>query len=322
MFRYQHQFFGTVKPKLNFDATKEAESLHTAMKGFGCNKHSILREITAMNNDDRQATALQYKSMFGEDLIDRLKSELHGDFEEVIVALMTPEVEYDVRQLHHAISGIGTKEKILIEILCSRTNEQIHMINNTYQEFYGESLEDAIKSDTSGDFENLLVALVQGNRDESMAVDNLKANQDAHELEEAGEKQWGTDESVFIKILVSQNFSQLQRVLHDYEQITGHSIQEAIMNEFSGDMKDGLLTLVKNIRNQPAYFAYELHEAMKGFGTRDSDLIRIVVSRSEIDLALIRQEYEESYGKSLEDSIKSDCSGAYCDTLVAIVQGN
>ncbi|VDK59920.1 unnamed protein product [Gongylonema pulchrum] len=61
---------------------------------------------------------------------------------------------------------------------------------------------------------------------------------------------------------------------------------------------------------------------MKGFGTHDKDLIRIIVSRSEVDLALIRQQYEQSYGKSLIDAIQSECSGAYSDTLVAIVQGN
>uniref|UniRef100_A0A183D2C2 Annexin n=1 Tax=Gongylonema pulchrum TaxID=637853 RepID=A0A183D2C2_9BILA len=61
---------------------------------------------------------------------------------------------------------------------------------------------------------------------------------------------------------------------------------------------------------------------LQGFGTHDKDLIRIIVSRSEVDLALIRQQYEQSYGKSLVDAIRSECSGAYRDTLVAIVQGN
>lgn len=57
-------------------------------------------------------------------------------------------------------------------------------------------------------------------------------------------------------------------------------------------------------------------------GTRDKDLIRIIISRSEIDLALIKKKFEEEFGVSLVDRIRSDCSGAYQDALVKIVEGN
>lgn len=61
---------------------------------------------------------------------------------------------------------------------------------------------------------------------------------------------------------------------------------------------------------------------MQGLGTRDNDLIRVIISRSEIDLALIRAEFEVMYKKPLVDFIKSDCSGAYRDALISIVKGN
>lgn len=43
---------------------------------------------------------------------------------------------------------------------------------------------------------------------------------------------------------------------------------------------------------------------MKGLGTDDDSLIRLIVSRCEIDLANIKYEYERLYGKTLLSAVK------------------
>uniref|UniRef100_A0A915LKT9 Annexin n=1 Tax=Meloidogyne javanica TaxID=6303 RepID=A0A915LKT9_MELJA len=137
----------------------------------------------------------------------------------------------------------------------------------------------------------------------------------------AGEARLGTDESAFIAILSAQNYNQLRLIFNEYQKVSGHPIEQAIAAEFSGDIRDGLLAIIKSIKNRPAYFAELLYNSMKGFGTRDTDLIRLVVTRSEIDMADIRSAYQQLYGTSLGQAIASDCSGAYKDGLIAIVKG-
>lgn len=51
--------------------------------------------------------------------------------------------------------------------------------------------------------------------------------------------------------------------------------------------------------NRAEFFAKELHEAMREMGTRDKAIIRLVVSRSEIDLGNIKLEYQKLYDRTL-----------------------
>ena len=153
-------------------------------------------------------------------------------------------------------------------------------------------------------------------------MDPVRANQDARKLYQAGEGRLGTDESTFNAVLASQNYAQLRLVFDEYQKVKGHSIEKAIESEFSGDIKDGLIALCYIVRNKAAFFAKLLFESMKGLGTRDNDLIRIVVSRCEVDMADIRQAFQGMFHKSLEDFIAGDCSGAYKEALITLVKGN
>jgi len=43
---------------------------------------------------------------------------------------------------------------------------------------------------------------------------------------------------------------------------------------------------------------------VQGAGTNDDTLIRVIVSRSEVDLVQIKQEFQRQYGQSLESWIQ------------------
>lgn len=105
-------------------------------------------------------------------------------------------------------------------------------------------------------------------------------------------------------ILCQRNYNQLRLIFEEYQRITGHDIEKAIKNEFSGDAEEGLLAIIRSIRNQAAFFAKRIHKSMAGAGTNDRQLIRLVVTRSEIDMGDIKQQYSALYGKSLGEAIK------------------
>ncbi|XP_012282864.1 annexin B9 isoform X2 [Orussus abietinus] len=316
---YGYQLSPTVVPYDAFDPRADAEALRKAMKGFGTDEKTIINVLANRNNLQRQEIASQFKTLYGKDLIKDLKSELSGNFENLIVAMMTPLPQYYAKELHDAMSGIGTDECVLIEVLCTMSNHEIRVIKQAYESIYGRSLEDDLMDDTSGSFKRLMVSLCCANRDESFNIDPAAAAQDARELLQAGELRFGTDESTFNAILVQRNAAQLKQIFYEYENITGHGIEEAIENEFSGDIKKGLLAIVKCVKNRPGFFAEQLYKSMKGFGTDDRRLIRLVVTRSEVDMGEIKESFQQQYGQSLENFISDDCSGHYKKCLLALV---
>lgn len=236
------------------------------MKGFGCDEKVLIDIICSRNNQQRQEIAKVFKTNFGKDLIENIQSETRGNFETLLVALLTPTLDYYCKEIKDAMSGIGTDEDVLIEILCTLSNFEIMTIKEHYQRRYKQDLESAIKGDTSGNFKRLLVSLCTANRDESGVTNPEAAKADATALLRAGELMAGTDESVFNSILVQRNYEQLKLIFREYETMTGHSFEKAIENEFDGDIKDGFLAIFRCVNNKAEFFAHQLMKSMKGLG--------------------------------------------------------
>lgn len=94
------------------------------------------------------------------------------------------------------------------------------------------------------------------------------------------------------------------QICETYYQMTTHSLEEAIDKEFCGHIRDGLKAILQCSIDRTEFFASRLHKSMKGLGTNDQQLIRLIVSRSEIDLSDIKLTFERLYGKSLRSWIK------------------
>ncbi|XP_018546431.1 annexin A5b isoform X2 [Lates calcarifer] len=311
---------GTVKASGNFNAGADAEVLYKAMKGLGTDEDAILELLTARSNAQRQEIKTTYKTLFGKDLIDDLKGELGGKFETLIVGLMTPPIAYDVTLLRNAIKGAGTDEKVLVEILASRTPQQVKDIIAGYRQEYDADLEEDVCGDTSGHFKRLLVILLQANRQQGIQEGMIES--DAQALFKAGEQKFGTDEQSFVTILGNRSAEHLKKVFDAYMKLSGYEMEESISRETSGGLRDLLLAVVKCARSVPAYFAETLYYSMKGAGTDDNTLIRVMVSRSEVDMLDIRAAFRRMFACSLHSVIKGDTSGDYRKALLLLCGGD
>lgn len=311
---------GTIFPHEPFDAEEDAVALRAAMKGWGSDDKALIALLSTRCAAQRLQIGLMYKTMYGRDLRQDLKSETSGHFEDTIKRMMYDRPHFDAYSLRKAMKGIGSDDSALIEIIVTKTNAEIKEIKECYKEMFDRDLEKDIVSETSGHFKRLLVAAIQGNRNETTKVDMAKAKKEAEDIYKAGEKRWGTDESIFNKVLSLRSRAQLIATFKEYRKISQYDITRSIEREMSGDLKRGMKALVQCIKDRPTYFAERLYNCMKGAGTNDSTLIRIVIARSEIDLADIKDRFFDMYNKSLKRMIEQDISGNYKRLILAIVK--
>ncbi|XP_034527536.1 annexin A3 isoform X2 [Ailuropoda melanoleuca] len=275
---------GTVHDYPGFSPSVDAEAIRKAIRGIGTDEKTLISILTERTNAQRQRIVQEYQAAYGK--------------------------------------GTGTSEHALIEILTTRTSRQMKEISQAYYTAYKKSLGDDISSETSGDFRKALLTLADGRRDESLKVDEQLAKKDAQILYNAGENRWGTDEDKFTEILCLRSFPQLKLTFDEYRNISQKDIEDSIKGELSGHFEDLLLAIVHCARNMPAFLAERLHQALKGAGTDEFTLNRIMVSRSEMDLLDIRAEFKKHYGYSVYSAIKSDTSGDYEITLLKICGGD
>ena len=298
---------------------QHVEILRNACQGAGTDEDAICKVIASTTNQERAVIRRLYTQKYNEDLVTRLQSELSGDFKEAAVgSFMTP-TEYDAYCLNGALKGVGTKEGVLSEIIGSRTPQELAAIKQVYAANYGDVLDNAVASDTSGEYQKLLLNLLQCQRSQSLQPDQAGCMNDAAALYQAGEGKWGTDEATFNRVFATRSPADLALINQYYKQHSGQGLLGAIDSEFSGDTKELLDTIVRSNVDPYGYYAGRIHESVAGLGTNDSRLIRNVCARHAVDMPYIKQAYLRDYGKDMLSDIQGDTSGHYRQVLSSLV---
>ena len=301
-----------------YNCENDCATLKKAMKGFGTDEQLIINVLANRTSQQRVEIREKYKALYGKDLIKELKSELSGNFEDAIVALMHSQVEYDARMLYKAMHRVGTDEGVLIEVIGTRSPQQLKEIKEVFQREYNKDLVKYVESETSGHFKKILVAILQCQRhDNNFQVDQNVCYQEAQQLYAGGQGRWGTDEGIFTKIFSTRSNMEIYYIATSYQQLSGRTLLDALESEFSGDAKKLLRALFYQAINTPEFFATRLKEAID---KKNIDkLIRIIVSRSEVDLSQIKTCYHNMYGSWVVGDVQKTVSGDLSKLLVAIL---
>ena len=301
---------------------KAAEDLRKAMEGFGTDEEHLILVVTSNKTQERLKIKKAYEEKYKKNLIDDLKSELSGKFEDAMVALFKEPVEYDCECIYNAMKGAGTDENCLIEVIASRPNWLLEKIKKKYSELYKKELVEDIKGDTSGDFQKILEGILRCKRSEVKEINKENCEKIAKELSEAKEEGWvvNDESSVFYNYIMNSSPKELSAIAREYYRLSGKTIIDGIENNFKGDPKDLLKSILYSLVSPSEYFATRIKKAIEGFGTDNKTLIRILITRCEVDMNIIKKYYKQLYKKDMIEDIKNDISGDYQKLMIELIK--
>uniref|UniRef100_A0A803NUE4 Annexin n=1 Tax=Cannabis sativa TaxID=3483 RepID=A0A803NUE4_CANSA len=209
--------------------------------------------------------------------------------------------------------------KIIVEMSCASSPDHLVGVRQAYTCLFHCSLEEDIASNVSpSSLAKLLVAVVSSYRYDRDEVDSAIANSEATKLHEAIKTKQLDDDHVNW-ILSTRNFYQLRETFACYKTTYGNLIAQDILSCGNGKFESVLKVIICCLDSPEKHFAEVIRDSIVGFGTDEDSLTRAIVSRAEIDLMKVREEYQNLYKTSLDDAVVGDTSGDYEDFLMTLL---
>lgn len=249
------------------DASRDADALRSAMKGFGTDEQVLIRILTKPDPLQMGLLRNTYNQRHRRDLEKDIKSETSKYFQETLVGLVQGPLMHDVHTLNGAIKGLGTKESMLNDVLLNRSNADLRAIKQAYHQTFRKTLESDVKGDLSAKTETLFDMVMSATRsEESAPVNPQELEHDCSELHRAMDGRVGTDQIAVCSILAKRSDGQLRAIAHHWQQKYHSSLEKVIESEFSGHMKDALLLIVQRAGDRAMSDAVQLEATMAGPG--------------------------------------------------------
>ena len=257
----------------------------------------------------------------------------------------------DARNIHQSCAGFGTDDKALIGTLTRRSKAQLAKLNATYVYRYSITLVSQIKDETiefplfTNHYREFLTNVVSD-----------RSKIDAMALRQAI-KGFGTDESLLNEICCTRTNAEIKAAKAQYLAMYERDVYLDICDDTSGDYKSMLLTLIQCKRQENQYAS--IQQMISGWvsGEHDLDLgdhgredgpsvndleagcvaeilhrvgegkdegveskfTKYLCRYSPEMLQSVSVQYEQKFGKTLEDAMEAEVGGDFLECCKMLV---
>ncbi|KAJ0692671.1 putative annexin [Helianthus annuus] len=273
----------------------DAELLKKACHGWGTDEKTVISVLGHRNATQRKLIREAYQELFHEDLVKRLEHELSGDFERAVYRWNLDPADRNAVLANVALRKESCDYRVIIELSCTLSPEELYAVKCAYQCRYKRSLEEDIASHTSSDLRNassstllLLIGLVSIHRYQGNEVDLKLGKSECNVLRKAIEEKLYNHEDI-LRIVTTRSKPQLMATLNSYKDEHGCNITKVVRN------------------------------AIKKGGTNEDALTRVIVTRAEKDLKVIMEQYYKRNSVPLDQAVAKETSGHYKRFLLTLL---
>ncbi|KAB2063133.1 hypothetical protein E1A91_A10G201700v1 [Gossypium mustelinum] len=222
----------------------------------------------------------------------------------------------DAEALRKACKGWGTDEKAIISVLGHRNAVQRKQIRLAYEDLYQEDLIKRLESELSGDFEKAVYRWILDPADRDAVLANVAI------------KKLSPDHHVIVEISCTRSPEELLAVRRAYQARYKHSLEEDVAAHTKGDTRKLLVSLVSAFRYDGEEIntrvanseAKILHEAVKDKEFNHEEIIRILSTRSKMQLMATFNRYRDDHGTTITKNLEGDSGDEFLKTLRATIR--
>eukprot|EP01123_Difflugia_compressa_P012116 TRINITY_DN5077_c0_g2_i1.p1 TRINITY_DN5077_c0_g2~~TRINITY_DN5077_c0_g2_i1.p1 ORF type:complete len:321 (+),score=58.58 TRINITY_DN5077_c0_g2_i1:50-1012(+) len=214
------------------------DTLREAVKGLGTRESSLIDVLTQSYPAELAEIARDSK------LKDAVLDDVSGDFKKLIEELLQARrpqygqiTQQQAQELAHEFhkcgeGRLGTNDRELIRLVCSNSVEALHQVNHEYKSKHGHGLAKAITSETSGDFRDMLLALLMPKHEYFAARIHSSV------------KGLGTNERLLNYCFSVLDKGDMKWVAEAYKEMYKKTLKEDIVDDTSGHYRELLVALM------------------------------------------------------------------------------
>ena len=287
--------------------SETAENLHSVLYGKK-NDDVILNAVMSNNLQNRIAIAQYYKATYENSLFDDINNKVSGDFGYCAAQMFLSPLEFCI---HHLKLGLKKGNECAMEMLTSKTPEELKIIEDAYRKDTGKELKTDITKAFSGAIGKNLLNLFTTKRISNPKPNKKECEKYAIKLAEVDIKNWTEDENLFKEIFIERSPEELILIARYYLKNTGNNLIDMVEKKAKGKNQTLLKEILYNNIMPHELFAEKIYLAIKGAGTNEEILSRALVSRCELDMAAMRDIYLTKYKVTMKEDIIGDTSKSY-----------
>ena len=187
----------------------------------------------------------------------------------------------------------------------------MNQIESCFKTETGKDLIQEIEKNFSGVLKKNLINLISTPRGESHTPNPNKCEKLADLLISVGEGNWAGNDDIFKEVFIKSSGEELILIGRFYYKKTGKNMLDIIEKKITGKNKILLKEVLYNNIIPQELYAEKIYNSIKGLGTNNSLLARVLVLRHEIDMDEINEFYKDKYKKEMKDDIIGDTSGNF-----------